>query len=237
MQFDKYIGEKVRASKGRTGEIVSISDNIIVNINGTEVSFVLSAFEDGWLKFIDPKTQAQIQAEIKEKKEKALKEKKEDEKRKREEKERREKEMDGKLYERARSRFCTFRIGNTYKNQDIMKMFVCSSQGGMRRSNTTNSLVLICDHTKPLYDDKWINGLLHYTGMGQRGDQNLYYMQNKTLYESNTIDIEVHLFEVYNPTDYVYRGQVYLAEHPYQEDQIDGAGFKRKVWMFPLALK
>jgi 5-methylcytosine-specific restriction protein A len=73
--------------------------------------------------------------------------------------------------------------------------------------------------------------------MGKTGDQDLYYRQNKTLLESRLSGIEVHLFEVKNPGDYEYRGQVYLADKVYQEEQRDDNGFIRKVWMFPLALK
>ena len=40
--------------------------------------------------------------------------------------------------------------------------------GGMRRSLTTNSLVIVSDHTKELYDDKWVDDVLHYTGMGKK---------------------------------------------------------------------
>lgn len=43
--------------------------------------------------------------------------------------------------------------------------------GGMRRSTTTGTLVIISDHTKGLYDDKWYGDELHYTGMGKNGDQ------------------------------------------------------------------
>lgn len=30
--------------------------------------------------------------------------------------------------------------------------------------------MLICDHTKGLYDDMWHGEVLHYTGMGKVGD-------------------------------------------------------------------
>lgn len=39
--------------------------------------------------------------------------------------------------------------------------------GGMRRSKTTNTLVIVSDYTKGIYHDKWIGGVLHYTGMGK----------------------------------------------------------------------
>ena len=39
--------------------------------------------------------------------------------------------------------------------------------GGMRRSKTTGTLVIISDHTKGLYDDKWYGHELHCIGMGK----------------------------------------------------------------------
>ena len=57
--------------------------------------------------------------------------------------------------------------------------------------------------------------------MGKTGDQDLEYMQNKTLAESNTNGIEVHLFEVFEPNKYIYQGIGVLAGDPYQEEQYD----------------
>lgn len=42
--------------------------------------------------------------------------------------------------------------------------------GGMRRSKTTNTLVIVSDYTKGIYHDKWIVGVLLYNGMGKNGD-------------------------------------------------------------------
>lgn len=56
----------------------------------------------------------------------------------------------------------------------------------MRKSNTHNCLVLISDHTKGLYEDRWYGDDLHYTGMGKTGDQVLDGNQNGTLFYSNS---------------------------------------------------
>lgn len=135
------------------------------------------------------------------------------------------------------SSFCRFKIGQTVSNAELIAEFQCGNMGGMRRSKATNSLVLVSDHTKALYDDKWIGDILHYTGMGKVGDQDLNYMQIKTLAQSDKNGVEVHLFEVLVPKEYIYRGVVYLAGKPYQEIQKDENGVPRKVWMFPLKLK
>lgn len=42
------------------------------------------------------------------------------------------------------------RIGQTIKNDDLVNIFKCGNMGGMRRSKTTNSLVLVSDYTKGL---------------------------------------------------------------------------------------
>lgn len=135
------------------------------------------------------------------------------------------------------SAFCTFVIGNTYTNREIIDEFKCGYSGGMRRSKATNSLVLICDHSKSLYDDKWIKDVLHYTGMGKNGDQELTYGQNSTLAESPDNGVELHLFEVFQATKYIYRGEVVLQREPYTEKQEDEKGELRKVYIFPLSPK
>ena len=63
------------------------------------------------------------------------------------------------------------KIGQILKNADIVDTFKCGNMGGMRRSKKTNTLMLISDHTKGLYDDMWHGDVLHYTGMGKVGDQ------------------------------------------------------------------
>ena len=57
--------------------------------------------------------------------------------------------------------------GETYTNNFISMIFLCSYQGGMRKSNKKNALVLFAVHNNPLYSDEWKpDGTLHYTGMG-----------------------------------------------------------------------
>lgn len=102
----------------------------------------------------------------------------------------------------------------------------------MRRSHRTNTLILISDRTK-LYEDKNENGIYHYTGMGQVGDQELK-SQNKTLAESQENGIVVHFFEVMKPRQYTYRGEVKLVAAPYTDRQKDINGLMRNVWVFPL---
>jgi len=57
--------------------------------------------------------------------------------------------------------------GQVINNEHLCAVFKCSTQGGMRRSLTTNSLVLVSNHVASIYDDRWIGDTFHYTGMGQ----------------------------------------------------------------------
>lgn len=127
------------------------------------------------------------------------------------------------------------KLGQTINNNQIAEIFKCSTQGGMRRSHTTKTLVIISDHTK-LYEDKWIGKTFYYTGMGKKGHQSLTFAQNKTLAESNINGVAVHLFEVLRPTEYVYMGKVHIVGEPYQEEQFDEDKMLRNVWVFPLEL-
>ncbi len=67
--------------------------------------------------------------------------------------------------------------------------------------------------------------------------QSLDFMQNKTLVQSDHNGVEIHLFEVLLPLQYIYIGQVFLCGEPYQEKQLGEDGINREVWMFPIKLK
>jgi 5-methylcytosine-specific restriction protein A len=107
---------------------------------------------------------------------------------------------------------------------------------GMRKSNKTNSLVIVSNHIKSIYNDRWIEKNFHYTGMGQSGDQSIDFMQNKTLAESNINQVSVHLFEVFKDLVYTYIGSVKLSNKPYSETQPDKNWLDRIVFVFPLKL-
>lgn len=127
------------------------------------------------------------------------------------------------------------KVGQILTNHEIGDLFKSTIYMGMRRSLETNTLVLVSDHTK-LYEDRWEGEVFHYTGMGKNGSQSLSFHQNKTLAESNINGIDVFLFEVLKPKEYIFMGQVVLAGEPYQEEQFGEDGKLRKVWIFPLVL-
>lgn len=125
-------------------------------------------------------------------------------------------------------------IGQILKNSEIVETFKCGNMGGMRRSKTTNTLVIVSDYTKGLYHDKWIGGVLHYTGMGKSGDQDIHWAQNATLAACGRNGVDVHLFEVMDAGEYVYCGRIELVDKPYVDVQPGEDGHDRKVWMFPI---
>lgn len=122
--------------------------------------------------------------------------------------------------------------GQVIDNETLRNIFQCSGQGGMRMSYRTRTLVLISS-ARAVYADKWVDGILHYTGMGLTGHQAMQG-QNLTLRDSPNGEVDVHLFEVFRPNQYTYRGRVELAGEPYQSTQADREGSDRRVWMFPL---
>lgn len=130
-------------------------------------------------------------------------------------------------------------VGEKYNNDKIQEKFKCSSQGGMRRSHLTNTLVLFSDHSKtnsPYEDIKWVdidgNDIINYTGMGQDGDQSFDNAQNKTLKNLNELSIKVYLFETYDSGAHIFRGEVKLYKEPYMTPQKG-----RLVCIFPLLIE
>jgi len=126
------------------------------------------------------------------------------------------------------------KIGEILKNSDIVEKFQCGNTGGMRLSKATNTLVLVSNYTKGIYQDKWIGGVLHYTGTGTSGDQDINRAQNATLAACGRNGVDVHLFEVMDAGEYVYCGRIELVDKPYTETQPGEDGINRKVWMFPI---
>ena len=124
--------------------------------------------------------------------------------------------------------------GTVLKNDDIVKLFKCSPQGGMRKSIRTNTLVLVSNHLNPIYTDKAQDDVIHYMGTGQQGDQSFDKRQNKTLFESAENGVEVHLFEIFKKREFTYAGRVQLSGTPWMETHQDVKDKDRLVCMFPL---
>jgi 5-methylcytosine-specific restriction enzyme A len=128
----------------------------------------------------------------------------------------------------------TLSPGDSLNNEQLCNIFKCGPQGGMRRSHKTNTLVIVSNHLKSIYDDRWMGPVFHYTGMGRRGDQSLEFAQNKTLANSSENGPDIHLFEVFENKLYTYAGRMVLFDKPYFEEQPDEEGHLRKACVFPL---
>jgi 5-methylcytosine-specific restriction protein A len=126
--------------------------------------------------------------------------------------------------------------GDVITNDQLTTAFRVGNSGGMRWSGAEQCLVVIADHTKSLYDDRWDGDVLRYTGMGRIGDQQLAG-QNLRLAEQPRTDIAVHLFEVFTQNAYRYAGRVELAGSAEWEHQPDDEGNPRRVLVFPLKLR
>lgn len=133
-------------------------------------------------------------------------------------------------------------VGKGYLNHEIEEILGCSGQGGMRRSHKTGTLALFTDSsdTKNPYQDRWLNGVLHYTGMGQEGNQVLHGNANIVLAKTyeNALTA-VHLFETYvekkpkqtQKTFHRYIGIVQMIAKEYKELEKG-----RIVYKFPLQI-
>lgn len=125
------------------------------------------------------------------------------------------------------------RIGDVIDFKTLVSRFGGQRQGGILYTKATNTLVLISDHTKALYDDRWEGPVMHYTGQGRIGDQK-FQRNNKTLRDSPINGADLHLFEAFEKEKYFYHGNVKLHADPYYERQTDEEGNDRAVIIFPV---
>ncbi len=107
----------------------------------------------------------------------------------------------------------------------------------MRPSHRTNSLVLVADHTKSVFEDTWVNNFFQYTGTGLTGKHALSARHNRVLAESKTNGTSLYLFEVFEEGAYVYDGEAELSDRPFLSRQTDREKNVRDVYIFPLRLK
>ena len=89
---------------------------------------------------------------------------------------------------------------DVFTNNELMKFFEVSNSGGMRFSKKNKHLVLISDYTKGLYDDRWEDALLHYTGEGKIGDQSFMLIGQQKGF--NTKTRQYRNFGMANPEGY-----------------------------------
>jgi 5-methylcytosine-specific restriction protein A len=125
--------------------------------------------------------------------------------------------------------------GMVITNDQLTEAFSVGNAGGMRWSSHSGCLVIIADHTKGLYDDRWDGDTLYYTGMGKRGHQTLTGQNLRLAQQAETQD-PVHLFEVFSKNEYTYVGRVELVADTRTALQPDADGKERQVYVYPLRL-
>ena len=130
------------------------------------------------------------------------------------------------------------RPGTELNSKELNDIFRGQQQGGMRYSKATNSLVLVTDRKKlsgtSIYGDEWIDDVLHYRGIGQRGDQSLEFAGNAKLMHAQSDDTGLFLVERTKHARYRYLGRVELTGDPYRRNEPDADDRMRLVWVFPL---
>jgi len=134
------------------------------------------------------------------------------------------------------------KVGQVISNSELSKLFTVAPQGGMRRSKKKpnspagkkDCLVLVSKLLDNPYPDEWQGDVLHYSGMGQEGDQSIERAQNKTLNESGTNGVPVFLFIHKAANQYAYQGPVKLVGKPYYKVGLDKNNHERQVAVFPI---
>lgn len=71
--------------------------------------------------------------------------------------------------------------GDILSNRDICNEAMCANMGGIRYSKATKSLILFIKGDDIYKDEMDANGVWNYVGMGQKGDQDFEWRQNRRL--------------------------------------------------------
>lgn len=127
-------------------------------------------------------------------------------------------------------------IADTLTYEEVNALFGGNPQSGIRTPVDRDLVAVINKHTDPFYEDKWIDGILHYTGQGRKGDQELT-RANRRLADAAEAGQPVYLLEVFENGTYIFQGEVELCGDVYRERQLDDDNAERNVLMFPLKPK
>jgi len=88
------------------------------------------------------------------------------------------------------------KIDQVLENKEIAETFLCSNQGGIRKSKKTKTIVLLAKFDDCSYKHRKEGDILYFTGMGKKGDQEMK-RQNKSLLNAKEEGFTLHLFELY----------------------------------------
>jgi restriction system protein len=139
------------------------------------------------------------------------------------------------------SQISSFKVGDTYTNDQIRFALDVENLGGIRPAldaskNVRHVAILTASDdsgkikTDNPYHDRIEGDVLIYTAQGREGDQELRG-RNKRLVEQYTVPTPFFGFTNLGRQTYRFLGLLELIRH-YQEKQADKKGSIRKVWLF-----
>lgn len=121
-------------------------------------------------------------------------------------------------------------------NRQLINIFHCAWEGGIRYSSTTDTVVLVINNMKKGLPNIWDKNELFFAGRISRNGKGVLSGANKRLFEFLQMNKDIFLFEVNQPGLYEYMGKVSSAgemriahtdtdeEYPVFPLKIDGTG-------------
>lgn len=104
--------------------------------------------------------------------------------------------------------------GEIISNRQLLSIFHCACEGGIRYSSKTATVALIVNNTKKGLPNIWENGILRFAGRIVKNDESLRGA-NQRLDSFLRDQGDVFLFEVNQPGKYEFKGKVELAAAPW----------------------
>ncbi len=122
-------------------------------------------------------------------------------------------------------------VGETLSNRQLMSVFQCACEGGIRYSSKTGTIVIVVNNTKAGLPNVWKDGILRFAGriLTDGGNLKGANLRLETFLQGGE---DVFLFEVNQPGKYEFRGKAELAAAPCLATTEDG----KKYPVFPLKI-
>lgn len=119
----------------------------------------------------------------------------------------------------------------TISNRQLITIFHCACEGGIRYSSKTATVVLVVNNTKTGRPNIWKNGILQFAGRIIKDGENL---RGPNLRLDSVLHArgDVFLFEVNQPGKYEFKGRAELAAEPWFAETEKG----EKYPVFPLRI-